>query len=881
MVMKPYFKNKMPELTRLISPGFAVARLKDAVDVYYCPNPGPELQLVPDFDIPPDFEHVVTPFPSGRSYNQLLGPHRYIEVYAWMAYIPLQPHYVYPFDRLSLSPQAVLQGPDVYGLAKETVQSWQDLSDRLALMVHRLIVDYKIRAVAPYTPMGWGCHRKFKSYAKAMRTFHHARDWFLVWAGLVTFLLRHIESETKGWQHGSFLPPKWDVWMARQGYSAMWIDGWRSISSSPVPRAGSVLPSLLSDDIFQRRGLVLSPLDLYLENKIPVWYRWDQQTATYFETHPADLRHQYTPPANVRELCLVNDFFGIQRLYPPLTDEDLMPAIPDGSWQRHVQPIERYSEEAIAARRKFMEAAMERVQATEAALIARETPLEKQRRESRARSRGLRTAAVFVWEIDDEDPCKLVRTSITQRQKEDTFDMYEPSQMKYFPAQNSWHLCDALGPLLIRMSGLGGDDSDEEDPEMPYPPRLPELPHDTPLEDLPAPHLDATLPTERFQTEDTMGEQDSVSTQEAVLDGMCRQITRDVREVLGFTHPIPLGQETLANLPEKEAAIFMRTLGWSFPRNKANALRFLKTPLSYAIYELYRVFTGDHWQGTQATPYFDLNPAAPQTLDFLRSNIRVKIVERGDAKMYILTINNNPNHIAVFSPVVAVSLCRVVPCDNEAAIAYLYDIGAHFHTFLAKPPIWKCAPNPFHYVLPQRQRSFVFDQQEYTNYIHTVHSMLSMERTQAAAMRGGYVWRIASNVIRLEDITDGPTKTAQMRFEHGGTLYYDDELTSTEVLMIIGTYDILEEGTNYSARVSWWPPPDLWDEESTGENYGVWSEYNEAGYHARLRKIREGTAKPLSRSEWKKQIRGIGPCQKWRKSLQARSELALAKMPSL
>ena len=133
-----------------------------------------------------------------------------------------------------------------------------------------------------------------------------------------------------------------------------------------------------------------------------------------------------------------------------------------------------------------------------------------------------------------------------------------------------------------------------------------------------------------------------------------------------------------------------------------------------------------------------------------------------------------------------------------------------------------------------------------------------------------------TNRICRHDISDGPTRYATTLFKWANDEWYDDQLTEAEEAFIVGTYSIPDSrGGTYT--VSWWPPVSVFEDARAGENYGFWSDYNESGFVAREARIFEGKAKPLSRQEWKAQLRGLPQVRRWKASLKDRSEEYIAE----
>lgn len=770
--------------------------------------------------------------------------------------------YVYPFDCICFVPPPTQLPDGLWTLPPAVIEKWDGLSFELMRMTHRMIDVYKLRAFAPYSPRGWGYWKKFKSRAKAIKISTLAAEWFHVWAGLITYLIRTIEQEHPKRAPDSVLPPNWDVWMERQGYSHAWIDGWKVMSSNDIPRAGSVWGTLFSDEVQARRGLKMPPFNSHLAHQVPVWFEWDRESLERLaEGKCPEAWVDLIPPPHLRALVLE---IGVEALQARSTTSNagsiVMQPEPKGS------SISPWSKECREARHQSIIKVLEGLEAREAERIARETPAEKHTRLMRQAKPELKTAAVYLWETDDDNPNKLVRTTVTQRQKEYVMEIYNSSQMRFFAAQNTWHVCEDLvaGSFVFDAGG----DSDKEDDyyecyEEPPPP-----PSDRFVENVPppCPIADSTLATERFQK---VADNEESSRYEELF----QRITRDVRETFGFCCPIPLPERTQPLTDsQRDAAQFLRSVGWSYGRNEKDADRFLRTSIAGCIYELYLTFVGE--KDTTTTPLFDLNLTCPQPLAVKTDTFKYLTVLEGDndlkKKVYMINLQGSCP-VGVYSPVVALAVCRKKPRNNEDVCKFLYDIGAPFQTFIDTRTKWIGEPHRFHFAPPERPADFVYDEREYMNYLDTMHSLLRMTRMRATVLRGGFVWRLCSHHVRMDHIMEGPSSSSLLQFTHDNIYYYDDRLTRSEEQMIVGSYSV-PDSRGGRMLISWWPPPDLWDDPRTGENYTFWTEYNERYYQDRLQSIREGKAKPLSRGNWMRMIRGTKQTRRWNQVLAKRSE---------
>lgn len=336
-------------------------------DVYYSPNASVVSPPAPHLHIPPKIPRThdsANPFTPGRTWRDLHStPHRFSDMYGWMAYIPRVATYLYPFDRIAIVPPPVMLPEGLWALPEQIVNKWDSLSFELIRMVDRMINLYKLRAVAPYSPRGWGYWKKFKSHGKALKLSSLAADWFHVWAGLITYLIRSIEQENPERAPDSKLPPQWDVWMERQGYLRAWIDGWRAMSSNNIPRAGSVWGAFMSEEMTAKRGLRKSPFDSQVYHQVPVWFLWDKESLETWGDTTIEAALCLMPPAYLRSLVLEVGVAALKNQETSTSSTETHAVSP----QPERSP---WSRECREARHKFIKEVFEALEAKEAGRIA-------------------------------------------------------------------------------------------------------------------------------------------------------------------------------------------------------------------------------------------------------------------------------------------------------------------------------------------------------------------------------------------------------------------------------------------------------------------------------------------------------------------------------
>jgi len=107
-----------------------------------------------------------------------------------MAFIPLKFNFnCVPFDRLRFIPIQVTDTDDMFALDAATAQSWLHLQHFLAHVASSLNSRYKVTVIKPHYPSAYNFTEPFRSNLSGRRRLGEAREWFVVWMAIVSYLM--------------------------------------------------------------------------------------------------------------------------------------------------------------------------------------------------------------------------------------------------------------------------------------------------------------------------------------------------------------------------------------------------------------------------------------------------------------------------------------------------------------------------------------------------------------------------------------------------------------------------------------------------------------------------------------------------------------------
>jgi len=184
--------------------------------------------------------------------------------------------------------------------------------------------------------------------------------------------------------------------------------------------------------------------------------------------------------------------------------------------------------------------------------------------------------------------------------------------------------------------------------------------------------------------------------------------------------------------------------------------------------------------------------------------------------------------------------------------------GKAFRTYIPRDPQFTgpmrsrgCNP------LGHRLRDYVFQLADYSAYEDARQEVFVQPFGRAAVLVGGVIWRLAVDTIGAEAALQGPTMHAHefgdLVTDPAGKQFVDDALSEDEMDLLCGKYVIYTGQGIQTSFKWWWPPHSTWVKGSLFVGY--WTPQCERWYQDRLQIIQAGKAQPLTRNEWKANLR--------------------------
>jgi hypothetical protein len=379
-------------------------------DLYYSPNctrrvalPPPDVDQGRERNIFQYREVILQHFHQPRWWTLPFG---------WISFIPLQPQFVgFPFDCLAHLPNRCEKIEKLgFALPQRLVNRWRTLDAALGKATGILIKQHEIPAVRPFSPWAYGYSTAFRSHRIPLQQAAFSRDWFVVWMGLLSFLIAYTESITYA---DAEAVPNWLQLLADLDFNQAWLAGIHRSTvcsfSSETPRAGAFLH--------------LPPIDSrqpsvqwFCYYHIPVWYRWGPE-------QEKDMSLSAIAP--LREQLQMGTTFLSQEL-----SIDHSPS-PD-AFTNDPAPWEAF----FAERDK-----------RHARLAPTESQEHRQIRLDRQRMPPTSSAKVFEWLKNVKDPTRWDRTPVLKKERQDILDYYGSQQKRYDAWENEWDCCELFGPL--------------------------------------------------------------------------------------------------------------------------------------------------------------------------------------------------------------------------------------------------------------------------------------------------------------------------------------------------------------------------------------------------------------------------------------------------
>jgi hypothetical protein len=596
-----------------------------------------------------------------------------------------------------------------------------------------------------------------------------ARDWFVMWMGLLSFLI----AQTIDGTHENQIP-KWVEALADEGFPQVWLSSIMASSinhfSSSHRRSG-IFVDLLGMPI----GCTSQPpVSFFLSRNVSVWYPWTAREM-------AEARYNST-------------FAG---LAPP---PELMQAAT--TWivrspQASVPPYQgRTTAQKLMTWKEFFSARDRR----QAEKESKETPEHRQRRLQRQRDRPVKKAKVFTWDYNDGDPPQRVRTCVSQKYNEDTIAGYGRRQKIYNAWDNEWDLCEEFGDDDSDNDGDSDDgyerafnhnssstvgQSDPVDYTISVVPSEPDDEAIVRLDEAEEHHIHGYLAGTAF---DRSASPLLRCGDDGNIDALYSEPTRLLSIHYGF---VPCLQD-IPSSPQDDVRwkCALHTLG-------INSVLIVDLPLSSIEKAMCRFVTTlstgnrpreEEWdlrdgnrQALVHSPRFSISRPAPNLFVFSSPpspscDWVLGLTNAADA-LYALRLINQRE----------VNIYGVARC--------LMEEGVPFRT-LTSLPYAQLPSMRSTRAIPVRLPGYQFTPHDYAAYLRERAAILSLPNGRAALLQGGIVWRLALQSLSPDAALQGPSSAVtagRVGYStdelEAGLALWDDELTPVENNLICGVYE--------------------------------------------------------------------------------------------
>lgn len=279
-------QNTDPKLIRLALEDPSVCwRFQDVDNVrYFSPNSLVTAPLITAIDT-----NHTNPFPfsakgepSGFQYSTILQPRPWTAAYGWMAFVPVSLWYkekqpgsiVGTLSHIPTIEHLTNETRTAHGYRLQDPNPWFDLERDLYSAAVALKASLHLPCIVPPLPRIFGFHNMHRTHQTLKKITEKSREWFLVWFGLLSYLLADAEYRYDPLQRSDYPPyPTWRKILKDEGFSDAWMDG---LSCPPIMhfwaahrRVGCIVNLQAVD-----QGPALA--EWLILHGVPVWYTWSE-----------------------------------------------------------------------------------------------------------------------------------------------------------------------------------------------------------------------------------------------------------------------------------------------------------------------------------------------------------------------------------------------------------------------------------------------------------------------------------------------------------------------------------------------------------------------------------------------------------------------------
>lgn len=243
--------------------------------------------------------------PTGFQYSSVLRPRPWTYAYGWMSFIPVELWYKEKqfgslVDILSRTPSIehfTNEQQNLHGYRLQDPNPWLTLEQELYNAAVSLKNSLHLPCVMPPLPRIFEFMGMYSTRHALKQALEKAREWFLVWLGLLSYLLGDAKYRFDPVQRSHYSPyPSWRNVLKEEGFSEAWMD---SLDCPPIAqfsaahrRVGCIVDLQATD-----QGPLLA--EWLILHGVPVWYTWSEVEER--QSGKNSRMQALRPPVNMRE----------------------------------------------------------------------------------------------------------------------------------------------------------------------------------------------------------------------------------------------------------------------------------------------------------------------------------------------------------------------------------------------------------------------------------------------------------------------------------------------------------------------------------------------------------------------------------------------------
>ena len=351
--------------------------------------------------------------------------------FGWIVFFPLSPYMYGPLFEVLTIPRdhsfVFHEDSQSYSMPENSMLDWQRLENDLAHAISLIKSRYNLAFIYPLGPSVFGYCKRHRRPAGLHMAMRKARDWFVVWMALMSYVVYQGQGLILNDQSSSPLEDMEWYDILQNHFDPQWLEAVAasSICSLSMERAGVFL------DLSKKNEEMQPTVQWFYSSRVPVWYHWNDS----FAKHP-DFEHLGPLSDQLQNATTTIAKTPASHAELPVPERAF---IKRETWQEFFQKKQSRYEEHLKT----------------------EIKQQKQVRLSRLQNPPKHSAKVFEWLKNSEGD--LVRVSVSAKMRERTLGSYATYQIYYDAKENEYDCCDEYNSGVKNVNVDDNDIDDDDD----------------------------------------------------------------------------------------------------------------------------------------------------------------------------------------------------------------------------------------------------------------------------------------------------------------------------------------------------------------------------------------------------------------------------------